>query len=84
MNVSKKSLIEIERCWSGPMANDITTRVRFAMWDAMRLAASLAKGECRKRILGVLRNDERLMSMKIAGERPIETATPALSESPTK
>jgi hypothetical protein len=37
----------IEKQWTGPMANPVETRVRFAMWHAMRLAATLARGRSR-------------------------------------
>ena len=52
-----RDLREIERGWTGPMANTITTRVRFAIWDTMRLAATIAGGEAEARILNVLNAD---------------------------
>jgi hypothetical protein len=55
----------IERCWDGPMANDRTTRIRFAVWDAMEFAAKLA-GRYSKRakaaILADVKKDQALFS----------------------
>lgn len=33
----------IEEVWSGPMANSLRTRIRFAIWQAMDLAAKMAE-----------------------------------------
>ncbi len=50
----------IERTWDGPMANSQTTRIRFAIWDALQFAAALASGPSRKRITAALRGDQSL------------------------
>ena len=42
------------------MANTVTTRVRFAIWDAMQLAATIAGGRAKARILNVLNADMAL------------------------
>jgi hypothetical protein len=55
-----ETLRGIEKNWTAPMANSVETRVRFAMWDAMRIAAGLATGKSRKVILDALHADEAL------------------------
>lgn len=53
-----KSLRRIEKIWDSPMGNSRTTRIRFAMWDTLRLAARHVDGDARRTILRLLREDE--------------------------
>jgi hypothetical protein len=55
-----KNLRYIEKVWTGPMANSIDTRVRAAIWDTMRLAASLATGPSKRKIEAELKADMEL------------------------
>ena len=56
----RPALRKIEDNWAGPMANTIETRVRFAMWDAMRLAARLAARGGAPAVLAALKKDQAL------------------------
>lgn len=64
-----ESLNYIERCWTGPMANSVQTRVRYAMWDTMRLAARIAGGKARLKVLRELQRDMRLFNKWGEGDR---------------
>lgn len=52
-----KGLREIEKAWSGPMGNEINTRIRFATWDALWLAISVSTGKSRDAIMRLLNED---------------------------
>jgi len=55
----------IERCWDGPMANNQTTRIRFAIWDAMAFSAEVAgrhSKEAKAAILAEAKKDQALFS----------------------
>lgn len=62
--IRPKDLRSIESIWAGPMANNVTTRVRYSMWDAVRWAANLVDQDAKKTILAALDEDIKLFNRK--------------------
>lgn len=58
--MKRTGLRTIEANWTRSMANSVETRVRFAMWDAMRLAAAIAGGNGGRSIMKALHRDTSL------------------------